>query len=152
MHAPNIGRRSLAPTVRQHAPASTSMKPAFQNVVLLTALFVSSCDQGAQPEEFIELASGVVSQSVTAKTASSISFRALAGWGSSCGTFSRAEVTMADSIVFIKVFGKQPKKAFCAAVNTLFEAPVTITIPSPRTYTFKFWAGDSSKDTTVAVP
>lgn len=126
-----------------------------KNLIPLTAslLFFLSCSLLNDQDEIVERPSAVVSQSVTTKSSSSVSFLTRASWGNSCGSFSRAEVNRVDTVVYIKIYGKEPKGATCLTVMITFEAPVTVSIPSTRTYTFKFWQSDSSsKDTTFAVP
>ncbi len=121
-------------------------------LVIGSLVFVFSCSLLTDTGEFDEHLTNVLSQSVTSKSASSVSFLTRGGWGNSCGTFSRAEVNRADSVVFVKVYGKQPKDATCLTVMTSFLAPVTINLPSRSTYTFKFWSSDSTSiDTTFAI-
>lgn len=123
---------------------------------IFVVTFVLGCAQSNETNDnndMEEHLSSVVRQSVTAKTTSSVSFLTRASWGSSCGSFSRSEVVITDTIVLIKVYGKQPKDAVCLAVMITFEAPVTVNIPLARTYTFKLWQSDSSSiDTTFSVP
>ncbi len=122
----------------------------YSNIVATAILF--GCSNSTDEGDYIEWATPVVSQEVKSKTSSLVSFTARASWGSSCGGFSRAVVAKTDSVYSIKVFGRQPKNAVCLAVMISFEAPVTINIPSPGTYSFKFWRSDSTTiDTTFIV-
>ena len=122
----------------------------YLSVSILIAL--GSCSSSSDQGDYFERATPVLTQTVTAKTSTIVSFLARATWGSSCGSFSRSEVARTDSVYFIKVFGRQPKDAVCLTVVISFEAPITVNIPSPGTYSFKFWKSDStSKDTTFTV-
>ncbi|MDE3057399.1 MAG: hypothetical protein KGJ59_05535 [Bacteroidota bacterium] len=120
---------------------------------IFPAALLLACSNATDQGGYTDWASPVVAQTVTAKTLSSVSFLAHAAWGNSCGRFSRAVVAKNGSVYSIKILGKQPKDAVCLAVVIAFEAPVTIGIFSPGTYTFKFWQSDSTTlDTPLTVP
>lgn len=98
---------------------------------------------------YIEAASPALSQTIVKKGGSSVSFSVRASWGSSCGSFSRALVSLDGNVYTIKILGKQPKEAVCLTVMSSFTAPVTIELPSPGLYRYRFWQSDSTAiDTT----
>jgi len=138
------------------------MKRVFVFAVLIStaaAALAAGCsrdgdDGGTAPgdDQYTERVSPVESIRMASKGASRVTFTAYASWGSSCGSYSRAEVGTTDSAFTIKIYGKEPKNAVCLAVMTTFEAPVTVFLPSPGAYTFKFWRSDStSLDTTFTI-
>lgn len=128
------------------------MKPTFLCLSMLTIASFVGCSNSTDEGEYIERASPAVTQTVASQSLSSIAFTVRATWGSSCGSFSRSEITKTGSIYSIKILGKEPKETTCLAVMTSFEAPVIIRIPSTGTYTFKFWQSDNtSKDTTMVI-
>ena len=125
-----------------------------KSILFLFAFFlVAGCDtvDETQPSQNIEEQSSVLTYSVVSKTASAVTFKIVAGKPSSCGDYSRSEISIADSVVFVKVFHQYPKGVGCLAVLSSYDAEIIIpNLPSRNNYTFKFWVTDvSTKDTTV---
>jgi hypothetical protein len=133
------------------------MKTSFIVPIAATMMVLGSCSHTSDANvnngsDYIERASSVISQTITAKGSSAVTFNVSGSWGSSCGTFSRAEIGRSGSEYTIKIFGKQPKSAVCLAVMSSFNAPLTIDLPSPGTYRFKFWQSDTANiDTTFTI-
>lgn len=108
-------------------------------------------DETLPSQDIIEQSSVLV-QSVLLKTSTSVAFKIVAGKPSSCSVFWRAEQTVVDSVVFIKVFHHYPIDAGCLPVLSSYDAEITVSnLPSRKRYTFKFWASDSRTVDTVVV-
>ena len=102
--------------------------------------------------EYVEHASPVEYIAITSKGGSQVTFMTHASWGNSCGSFSRAVISNSDSGYSIQIVGRQRKDAVCLAVMSVFTAPVTVFLPSPGAYRFKFWRSDAAYlDTTFTV-
>jgi hypothetical protein len=117
-------------------------------------LFIAAgCDMGEPDDRYIVLPSHVFGARVTGHSATQVRFIARAGWYGGGGRFARAEVLHNDTTVFITVYGMQERDAISSASPIEFDAPVTVQIPFPATYTFRFWPWDThSYDTTFAIP
>jgi hypothetical protein len=108
---------------------------------------------GEPDDRYIVLPSYVFYARVTSHSATQVDFIARAGWPNGCGQFARAEAQRTDSTVFITVYGIAERHALCTESPIEFDAPVTVQIPFPGAYTFKFWQWDTlSYDTTFTIP
>lgn len=122
------------------------------------ALTLGACSNATEGEGggsaagYTERASPVITQQVVKKGGASVSFRLLAAWGNSCGTFSRAQIAIEGDIISVKVIGREPTDAVCEAVMSSFTAPVTVDLPKHGKYRFLFWQSDTSAiDTTFVI-
>lgn len=122
-------------------------------VYVIAVFLVTGCDTVDEtlPSQNIEEQSSVLTHSVISKTATSVTFKIVAGKPSSCGDYSRSEVSIVDSVVSVKIFHHYPKGVGCLAVLSSYDAEITIpNLPNRNNYTFKFWVADkSTKDTVV---
>jgi hypothetical protein len=125
--------------------------------IVITALFhnCSTADaviNGGDTVDYVERASPVEYVTITSKGGSQVTFMTHALWGNSCGVYSRPIVSSTGSEYSIMIMGKQRNDAVCLTVMTLFDAPVTVFLPSPGAYRFKFWRSDTTAiDTTFTV-
>lgn len=132
------------------------MNSSFAVMIAAALIILGSCshatDANGNDNGTIEKASSVISQSIAVKGGSSVTFTLRASWPNSCGQFSHADVGQAGSLYSIKIFGKQPADAVCAQVLSSFTTSLTIELPAPGAYRFRFWQSDTTNiDTTFVV-
>jgi len=124
------------------------------SIVIFTLLLIAGCDTASDtplPSDYTEEQSSVLQQSVISKTNTSVTFKVVAGKPSSCGDYSRSEISITDSVVFVKVFHRYPKDVGCLAVLSSYEAEIIVSnLPIRNRYIFKFWdTNTTTKDTVV---
>lgn len=120
-------------------------------LLVLGSCSLVTSSQDKADSEYMEAPSPVLSQNVATKGGASVTFMLKASWGSSCGSFSRAEVGRSGSEYTIKIYGRQLKSAVCLTVMSSYDVPLTIDLPSPGAYRFKFWQSDTSNIDTMFV-
>lgn len=71
----------------------------------------------------------------------------------SCWGFVRADHSISGPTITVTVFARRLTNNPCLQVLTPVDAPLSLIVPGPGTYTLKFWRQpDGSLDTTVTVP
>lgn len=122
----------------------------------MTICLTGCSDNATEPEPYwFYLAVPVDSIAVGQVNGSGAGFIARVGWRNACGEFSHNVITRDGNTFTVTVIGKEyisPATA-CAQVETSFSAPVSVPLPGPGTYTFRFWRTDSTTlDTTLTAP
>ncbi len=135
--------------------------PPLALIILLSLacllFFAASCShQATAPAgHWVYSPMPVDSISVGQVDSSSAAFIAKAWWGDGCGQFSHYVLANDGNACKVTIIGKEyvePDKA-CIQICMRYNVPVSVPLPGPGTYTFKFWRTDGSTlDTTLTIP
>jgi hypothetical protein len=112
-------------------------------VVLTLATICTACDLpdfGVEPDIYpCDVQSAVALYSSQQR----VSFLAKIWGRNSCVRFYKHELRRDGLVIYVKAFAIDPVYRSCNASPYIVDAPISIPIPGPGSYTFKFWRSDS---------
>jgi hypothetical protein len=119
-------------------------------IVISIVLCISGCnDMGEQlPAPLPASAESIRFTTIQGRT---VSFIVVCMIPTPCFEFVRSDYSTSGQIIFVTVYVRGNSNGLCEQVVSSIEAPITISVPSAGSYTFRFWRYDDSPvDTTLS--
>ena len=147
--APNA-LRPMTHHLLQH-PSRRPTSSAVLVALVAFSLLLSGCSSvGDDTSETIVDPVGIAKIDSVSQKDRSVWIRVRGSWPNGCGTFSRMKSSQDGRSYRIKMYGEQPRGAFCTTNFVPVFGEWETTVPEAGTYTFRFWQTDSTTlDTTL---